>query len=133
MFLIAPMIAVSMAPPAPPATTCEITPPTLRLPDWAAATPASLPGRVAAVAERLDDHALGCLVAASEAESRAAAAQTDEAFVAAGIGVGDAAEVWSSDIVVKVNAPTAEEIGRLIDVALDELADELERMGRDGF
>jgi hypothetical protein len=27
----------------------------------------------------------------------------------------------------------SEEIGRLIDVALDELADELERMGRDGF
>jgi hypothetical protein len=37
LFLIAPMIAVSMAPPAPPAMTCEITPLTLRLPDCAAA------------------------------------------------------------------------------------------------
>jgi hypothetical protein len=37
LFLIAPMSAVSMAPPAPPATACEITPPTLRLSDWAAA------------------------------------------------------------------------------------------------
>src|SRR5262245_54014465 len=38
LFLIAPMIAVSMAPPAPPAISCETTPPTLRLPDSAAAT-----------------------------------------------------------------------------------------------
>jgi hypothetical protein len=38
LFLIAPMSAVSMAPPAPPATTCEITPLAVRLPDWAAAT-----------------------------------------------------------------------------------------------
>src|SRR5205823_5779913 len=37
LFLIAPMIAVSMAPPAPPATTCEMIPSTLRLPDCAAA------------------------------------------------------------------------------------------------
>ena len=37
LFLIAPMTAVRMAPPAPPATTCEITPLTVRLPDWAAA------------------------------------------------------------------------------------------------
>src|SRR6516164_8289816 len=32
------MIAVSIAPPAPPAISCETTPPTLRLPDSAAAT-----------------------------------------------------------------------------------------------
>src|SRR5262249_14147980 len=32
------MIAVSMAPPAPPATSWEITPPTLKLPDCAAAS-----------------------------------------------------------------------------------------------
>jgi hypothetical protein len=37
LFLIAPMIAVSMAPPAPPAIACEMMPPILRLPDWAAA------------------------------------------------------------------------------------------------
>src|SRR5208337_2312528 len=37
LFLIAPMIAVSMAPPAPPAIACEMMPPTLRLPDCAAA------------------------------------------------------------------------------------------------
>ena len=36
--VIAPTIAVRIAPPAPPATTCEIMPPTLRLPDCAAAT-----------------------------------------------------------------------------------------------
>src|SRR5262249_612017 len=37
LFLIAPMIAVSMAPPAPPAIACEMIPSTLRLPDCAAA------------------------------------------------------------------------------------------------
>ena len=37
LFLSAPMIAVSMAPPAPPAITCEMMPPMLRLPDCAAA------------------------------------------------------------------------------------------------
>ena len=37
LFLIAPMIAVSIAPPAPPAIACETMPPMLRLPDCAAA------------------------------------------------------------------------------------------------
>src|SRR5262249_35268694 len=37
LFLIAPMIAVSMAPPAPPAIAWEMMPSTLRLPDCAAA------------------------------------------------------------------------------------------------
>src|SRR5262249_39375937 len=37
LFLIAPIIAVSMAPPAPPAIACEMMPSTLRLPDCAAA------------------------------------------------------------------------------------------------
>jgi hypothetical protein len=37
LFLIAPMIAVSTAPPAPPAITCEMIPSTLKLPDCAAA------------------------------------------------------------------------------------------------
>ncbi len=41
------------------------------------------------------------------------AAQTDDAFVAAGADVADAATVWSSDVVVKVNAPDDAEIGRL--------------------
>ncbi|WP_457206600.1 Re/Si-specific NAD(P)(+) transhydrogenase subunit alpha [Nocardioides sp. P5_C9_2] len=42
-----------------------------------------------------------------------AAAQPDDAFEAAGIRVTDAEEVWSSDVVVKVNAPTPDEIWRL--------------------
>ncbi|WP_107766306.1 Re/Si-specific NAD(P)(+) transhydrogenase subunit alpha [Nocardioides terrigena] len=42
-----------------------------------------------------------------------AAAQPDDAFEAAGIRVGDAEEVWTSDVVVKVNAPTPDEIWRL--------------------
>ena len=42
-----------------------------------------------------------------------AAAQPDGAFEAAGIRVTDAEEVWSSDVVVKVNAPTPDEIWRL--------------------
>src|SRR5262249_26000756 len=37
LFLIAPMTAVRMAPPAPPAIACETMPPMLRLPDCAAA------------------------------------------------------------------------------------------------
>src|SRR5262249_45930531 len=40
LFLIAPMTAVSMAPPAPPAIACETMPLILRLPDCAAATTA---------------------------------------------------------------------------------------------
>ena len=39
--------------------------------------------------------------------------QADEAFADAGVRVGSAEEVWAADVVVKVNAPTAEEIGRL--------------------
>jgi H+-translocating NAD(P) transhydrogenase subunit alpha len=42
-----------------------------------------------------------------------AADQPDGAFEAAGIRVTDADEVWSSDVVVKVNAPTPDEIWRL--------------------
>ncbi|WP_101525735.1 Re/Si-specific NAD(P)(+) transhydrogenase subunit alpha [Nocardioides houyundeii] len=37
----------------------------------------------------------------------------DESYAEAGIRVGDADEVWSSDVVVKVNAPTDAEIARL--------------------
>lgn len=43
----------------------------------------------------------------------AAADQPDVAFTDAGVRVGPADEVWSSDVVVKVNAPTEDEIGRL--------------------
>ncbi|MEU8249076.1 Re/Si-specific NAD(P)(+) transhydrogenase subunit alpha [Nonomuraea sp. NPDC048916] len=39
--------------------------------------------------------------------------QPDSAFVEAGVKVGTTEEVWAADVVVKVNAPTDEEIGRL--------------------
>ncbi len=42
-----------------------------------------------------------------------AADQPDAAYTDAGVSVGSADEVWSSDVVIKVNAPTEEEIGRL--------------------
>jgi NAD(P) transhydrogenase subunit alpha len=42
-----------------------------------------------------------------------AADQPDAAFADAGIALGTAEDVWSSDVVVKVNAPTDDEIGRL--------------------
>ena len=42
-----------------------------------------------------------------------AADQPDAAFTAAGVAVGPADEVWSSDVVIKVNAPTDDEVGRL--------------------
>ncbi|WP_110180707.1 Re/Si-specific NAD(P)(+) transhydrogenase subunit alpha [Nocardioides solisilvae] len=37
----------------------------------------------------------------------------DETYAEAGIRVADATEVWSSDVVVKVNAPTADEVARM--------------------
>ncbi|MBL0746443.1 Re/Si-specific NAD(P)(+) transhydrogenase subunit alpha [Nocardioides baculatus] len=43
----------------------------------------------------------------------AAADQPDSAFIEAGIDIGTSTEVWSSDVVVKVNAPTDDEIGLL--------------------
>lgn len=39
--------------------------------------------------------------------------QPDQAFVDAGVRVGSSEEVWAADVVVKVNAPSDEEIGRL--------------------
>lgn len=48
-----------------------------------------------------------------ESGAGAHADQADEAFAEAGVRVGSAEDVWGADIVVKVNAPTAEEIGRL--------------------
>ena len=48
-----------------------------------------------------------------EAGAGVAADQTDAAFTEAGIRVSGADEVWASDIVIKVNAPNADEIWRL--------------------
>ncbi|MCX6398339.1 MAG: Re/Si-specific NAD(P)(+) transhydrogenase subunit alpha [Propionibacteriales bacterium] len=48
-----------------------------------------------------------------EAGAGNAADQPDSAFVDAGVRVGTSEEVWAADVVVKVNAPSAEEIGRL--------------------
>ena len=48
-----------------------------------------------------------------EAGAGEQADQLDDAFTAADVRVGDGGEVWDSDIVVKVQAPTDEEIGRL--------------------
>ncbi|MEO5663844.1 MAG: Re/Si-specific NAD(P)(+) transhydrogenase subunit alpha [Nocardioides sp.] len=56
--------------------------------------------------------ALGYDVAV-ESGAGVAADQTDAAFTAAGIRVTDSEEVWASDIVIKVNAPTSGEIRRL--------------------
>nr|WP_278258380.1 hypothetical protein [Nocardioides convexus] len=42
-----------------------------------------------------------------------AADQPDAVFTDAGVRVGTSEEVWSADVVVKVNAPSEEEIGRL--------------------
>lgn len=48
-----------------------------------------------------------------ESGAGVAADQPDSAFVEAGVRVGTTEEVWAADVVVKVNAPTDEEIGRL--------------------
>lgn len=43
----------------------------------------------------------------------AAADQPDTAYADAGVALGTAEDVWSSDVVVKVNAPTDDEVARL--------------------
>ncbi len=48
-----------------------------------------------------------------EAGAGLAADQPDNAYTDAGITVGTTDEVWSSDVVVKINAPDAEETARL--------------------
>ncbi len=48
-----------------------------------------------------------------EAGAGIAADQPDTAYAEAGVTVGAGADVWSSDVVVKVNAPTDDEIARL--------------------
>jgi NAD(P) transhydrogenase subunit alpha len=48
-----------------------------------------------------------------EAGAGVRASFTDEAYREAGAAVGDGAQVWDSDLVIKVNAPTDEELTRL--------------------
>ncbi len=48
-----------------------------------------------------------------EAGAGVAADQPDAAYEEAGVAVGSSAEVWASDVVVKVNAPTDDEVGLL--------------------
>jgi NAD(P) transhydrogenase subunit alpha len=48
-----------------------------------------------------------------EAGAGAAADQPDGVYEEAGVRIGSSADVWASDIVVKVNAPSDDEIGRL--------------------
>ena len=52
-----------------------------------------------------------------ESGAGAQADQPDDAYADTGITVGSAEDVWHSDIVVKVNAPTESEIGRLLEGA----------------
>jgi NAD(P) transhydrogenase subunit alpha len=48
-----------------------------------------------------------------ESGAGVSSAQPDDAFTAAEVAVGSAEDVWSSNIVVKVNAPSTEELARL--------------------
>ncbi|HEX4790774.1 MAG TPA: Re/Si-specific NAD(P)(+) transhydrogenase subunit alpha [Actinospica sp.] len=48
-----------------------------------------------------------------ETEAGAASTFTDDAYTAVGADVGGTDEVWAADIVLKVNPPDAEELGRL--------------------
>ncbi|MBS2940040.1 Re/Si-specific NAD(P)(+) transhydrogenase subunit alpha [Nocardioides sp. J2M5] len=48
-----------------------------------------------------------------EQDAGAAADQPDTAYADAGVTVGSSDDVWSSDVVVKVNAPSDEELARL--------------------
>jgi len=50
-----------------------------------------------------------------EAGAGAAADFTDEAFLAAGATIGSAEDVWRSDVVFEVNAPSVNEVDRLAD------------------
>ncbi|MEO7061342.1 MAG: Re/Si-specific NAD(P)(+) transhydrogenase subunit alpha [Lapillicoccus sp.] len=53
-----------------------------------------------------------------EAGAGAAASFPDEAYAAAGAQVGDAATVWTSDVVFKINAPDDAEVAALADGAI---------------
>ncbi|GAB3280889.1 Re/Si-specific NAD(P)(+) transhydrogenase subunit alpha [Kineosporia babensis] len=79
----------------------------------------SAPGetRVAATPKTVEQlTALGYEVLV-EAGSGARAAFPDEAFAQAGAQVGERAQTWDADVVLKVNAPNAEELARLHDGA----------------
>ncbi|MDQ3157464.1 MAG: Re/Si-specific NAD(P)(+) transhydrogenase subunit alpha [Actinomycetota bacterium] len=79
----------------------------------------SIPGetRVAATpATVLQLIALGYEVSV-ESGAGVASSFTDDAYIEAGAAIGSAADVWHSDIVFKVNAPTTEEISLLADGA----------------
>jgi H+-translocating NAD(P) transhydrogenase subunit alpha len=52
-----------------------------------------------------------------EAGARAASSFPDEAYVEAGASVETAADAWQSDVVLRINAPTLEELPRLQDGA----------------
>src|SRR4051812_40077426 len=52
-----------------------------------------------------------------EAGAGQASSFPDEAYVAAGAAIGTATEAWSADVVLRVNAPSAQEIGLLRDGA----------------
>ena len=52
-----------------------------------------------------------------ESGAGARADQPDETYTEAGVSIGSAEDVWHSDVVVKVNAPTESEIGRLLEGA----------------
>ncbi|MFI5952366.1 Re/Si-specific NAD(P)(+) transhydrogenase subunit alpha [Cryptosporangium sp. NPDC051539] len=52
-----------------------------------------------------------------EAGAGAAASFSDEAYVDAGARIGDPAEVWQSEILLKVNAPSPQEIATVADGA----------------
>nr|WP_280790873.1 Re/Si-specific NAD(P)(+) transhydrogenase subunit alpha [Blastococcus sp. CT_GayMR19] len=53
-----------------------------------------------------------------ETGAGAASSFPDEAYAGAGAAVGTAAEAWEADVVLRVNAPAADEIGRLRDGAV---------------
>ena len=48
-----------------------------------------------------------------EAGAGGHADQPDSAYAAAGVTIADAATVWSSDVVAKINAPTDDEIAKM--------------------
>jgi NAD(P) transhydrogenase alpha subunit len=52
-----------------------------------------------------------------ESGAGGASSFTDEAYAAAGARIGSADEAWQADVVLRVNAPSVEEIGRLRDGA----------------
>jgi NAD(P) transhydrogenase subunit alpha len=74
----------------------------------------TLVAATAKTAERLEKLGYDVVV---EAGAGVAADQPDEAYADAGITLAGPDEVWASDVVVKVNAPTDEEAARLRDGA----------------